>query len=68
MDHVDLMKIDVEGHEVECLKGAEETLDNTSKIVIEYHSQSLKNKVVSMLTERGFGIEDVDGVIYAKKE
>jgi FkbM family methyltransferase len=36
--HIDFLKIDIEGGEIAALKGAEEMLDNTDKLVVEaYH-------------------------------
>lgn len=41
LGRVDLMKIDVEFAEVELLKGAKETLKETSRVVLEFHSPEL---------------------------
>ncbi len=51
---VDLLKIDTEGCEVEILKGGIGVLNKINKIVIEYHSDTLKQEVIKLLTESGF--------------
>ena len=53
-DWIDLMKIDVEGDELNVLKGAEDTLDKTSRIVIEWHTNQVKGGVIAFLEQRGF--------------
>jgi FkbM family methyltransferase len=52
---IDILKLDVEGNELEVLKGATETLKNTKKIVLEYHSEGSRNACESFLREKGFG-------------
>lgn len=60
-----LVKIDVQGHEVEVLKGAHRTLDHTEILLVEvstqriYENSPLAHEVVSYLGERGFCIFDV---------
>jgi hypothetical protein len=51
---VDLLKIDVEGSEVEVLKGARNTLARTRRIVLEYHRQPLLSAVDGLLQSAGF--------------
>jgi FkbM family methyltransferase len=53
---VDLCKIDVEGHEIEVLKGALKTIDRIKKLIIEYHSVTLKEDVVEILDRFDFQI------------
>jgi len=58
--HPVLMKIDVQGYELEVLKGAEETLKNVTALVVEtsfeelYKDQPLFEDVYTWLTSRGF--------------
>ena len=40
--YVDMMKIDVEGYEMEVLKGAEKTLENVQYIMIELNNNTKK--------------------------
>lgn len=71
IDHVDIMKIDVEGYEVECLKGAKRTMDVTSRIIIEYHNDRLRDEAISILTRSQFTVKDMRNdklsLIYAEK-
>lgn len=52
--HVDLLKIDTEGAEIDVLLGAEEALKIVRRIVVEYHSPSLRQEVLQLLQVRGF--------------
>jgi FkbM family methyltransferase len=54
VDHIDLLKIDTEGAEVDVLRGAERTLPRTDRIILEYHSRDLHDQVGSLLAEHGF--------------
>jgi FkbM family methyltransferase len=49
-----ILKIDVEGMELDVLAGATACLDAVDKIVIERHSRTLRDEVVHALTARGF--------------
>ena len=41
-ENIDLIKIDVEGYEMEVLKGAEKTLTNTQYLMIELNNNTKK--------------------------
>lgn len=51
---VDLLKIDTEGSELEILKGGIESLDRVRRVVVEYHSEYLREAVMSLLADKGF--------------
>lgn len=51
---VDLLKIDVEGAELEVVKGAQDLLQRTARIVIEWHSDTRRDAVTEYLTRRGY--------------
>lgn len=73
--HIDLLKIDVEGAEVEVLLGASHTLKLVDRIILEYHSAELLQQVSATLNDHGFiQTLQVDrdskacvGVLYAKR-
>ena len=51
---VDLLKIDVEGMEAECLEGAPATLAQTDRVVFEYHGYDQLSRCTRLLTYSGF--------------
>ena len=53
----DIIKIDVEGFEVEVLKGGLNTIKNAKTIIIETHSKDLQIKVAKLLSGIGFKME-----------
>ena len=55
-DGVDLLKIDVEGAEMDILESGEEILEGFNKIVIEYHNNTLKENIQKFLSLKGFNI------------
>ena len=50
---VDLLKIDVEGFEIDVLEGAAPALDRVDRVVVEYHSMDLGRQVHDLLSARG---------------
>ena len=54
ISRIDIMKIDVEGSEVEVIRGGMKALDYTRKIVMECHAESLKEEVERLLSSKGF--------------
>lgn len=57
-DIIDLMKIDVEGAEIEVLKGAKRSLKNTKYLIIEIH-QINRELVLRKLHDLGFKVIDI---------
>lgn len=60
-DNVDLIKIDVEGYEMEVLKGADKTIETCQYIMIELNNNSKKygssNKIIEKyLQEKGYKV------------
>jgi FkbM family methyltransferase len=53
IDRIDLLKVDVEGLELDVLQGAQETLTFVDRLVLEYHSLDLGRRVVELLAEHG---------------
>ena len=54
IDHIDILKMDVEGSEMEILKSSKKMLKNISKIIIEFHSKKLKRDCINLLKKSGF--------------
>lgn len=75
VERIDLLKVDVEGSEVEVLRGAPLTLSQVDRVVVEYHSLALDEQVSELLTESGFSlVTRVDvlrdlhvGLLYAER-
>jgi FkbM family methyltransferase len=67
---VDFIKIDIEGSEVEALRGMDEILAADVKLVMEKHvlgGKSTSKGIVRELKSRGFQVQE-HGLIYARKE
>ena len=61
IEQIDLIKIDIEGHEAKCLKGAEEIIDKSKQMVlimeIDDNCKAVgleKNELFHSITDRGF--------------
>ena len=54
---ISLLKVDVEGHEAEVIKGGQRTLAEVDDVRMEYHSDDLKVEVVGQLKRAGFTID-----------
>jgi FkbM family methyltransferase len=63
----DLLKIDVEGFEVEVLKGAAKCLASAKYVILEYHSAQLRTECVNLLQNAGFQIESRGSILFAAK-
>jgi hypothetical protein len=63
-----LLKIDVEGYEMEVLSGASLTLPLVSALILEAHNPSLRTNSAAFLRQHGFHVTDVDGLLLADRE
>jgi FkbM family methyltransferase len=81
VSQIDLLKIDIEGAEVDALRGATRTLSMTARVIIEYHSAALLSETEAILERHGLvteqrlvyvpevperGQEEV-GILYARR-
>jgi FkbM family methyltransferase len=57
LPRIDVLKIDVEGFEVECLKGAPKALGLTDRMIVEFHGEDLRVECARILEEHGFAIQ-----------
>lgn len=65
---IDFLKIDVEGAELDVLKGAKESLKFTKNIAMELHYEGEGEEVRRFLEERGFTVKIVGSMLYASKQ
>ncbi len=63
----DLLKIDVEGFEVEVLKGAGRCLASAKYVILEYHSEQLRTECLKLLRNAQFQVESRDSIFFAEK-
>lgn len=54
INQIDILKLDVEGSELDILKSSKDFLPNIRKIVIEWHSEKLKKGCKDFLKKNGF--------------
>lgn len=54
IDKVDILKLDVEGMELEILKSSKNLLNRIHKIVVEWHSRKIKDDLKKFLRNNGF--------------
>ena len=57
--YADVIKIDVEGFEIEVIKGGLNTVKNAKAIIIETHSKNLQVEVAKMLSGLGFHLSKI---------
>jgi FkbM family methyltransferase len=65
IDKIDLLKIDVEGNEVDILKSSEAILPNVKKAIIEYHrAQRTRKGVIKIMIKNNFRLVKIDNQKY----
>lgn len=66
-DRVDIIKIDVEGFEVDVLQGAHETIKKYHpKIIVETHSVRLRKEVIEFLSQFGYSVRHAGTISFTK--
>ena len=63
-----LVKIDVEGYEVDVLSGARVVLDSASGVILEAHSPVLADACTAKLIAHGFQVNQVDGLPLGRRD
>jgi len=51
---IDLLKIDVEGYEVEVLRGAQRSLTQVERLIVEYHGRDMLEQTLPIIERQGF--------------
>jgi FkbM family methyltransferase len=68
LTRVHLLKIDVEGFEVECLKGGPNALRVTDRVIMEVHSKALRADCIEILKSHGFSYRIVGNLLVARRD
>ena len=67
-----LLKVDVQGYELDVLIGSEDILDKFSYLYIEcsfvelYEGQALAGEIISWLNQREFALSSIHNIYYEK--
>ena len=65
VDKIDLLKMDVEGSEVDILKSSKNILPKIKKSIIEYHlAQRTKDRVIKLMVKNNFKLVKIDDQKY----
>ena len=68
-DRIDILKIDVEGFELEVLKGSEKTIKRLKpKIILETHSRELRQKCDDFLKKAGYQLKVEGRTVLSKQK
>ena len=71
IDHIDLLKVDVEGDELQVLAGSRHMLPRTARVVVEFHGRRMASSCRQLLEAYGFRIVHTDrgpvGDLYAER-
>lgn len=62
------LKVDVEGHEVEALRGATQMLERVSEIIIETHSVQLHADCRDILLGQNFAVTGESHLLFGKRK
>lgn len=62
-----LLKVDVEGYEMEVLRGASHTLEDVSALVVEAHSPALIDSCTALLEKKGFVVVRANSLLLGTK-
>ena len=54
LEHIDLLKLDVEGDELRVLEAGSSVLRRISRIVVEYHGFAVRERCITLLEQAGF--------------
>jgi len=68
LERIDLLKIDIEGFEAECLKGARDALTITDRVILEFHSEALRTECRRILEGQGFAVSEFGSLMFASRQ
>ena len=63
----DAIKIDVEGYEEHVLLGAPKTLERAKHVVLEWHSEVLRDRCRSLLQSHGFEVTERGSLLFCER-
>jgi FkbM family methyltransferase len=60
LEHIDLLKLDVEGDELRVLEAGSSVFHRISRIVVEYHGFTVRERCITLLAQAGFRLTHGD--------